>query len=113
MCAPGDPPVSTTAPLTGSDADAIAFGPRSGSVSLVSTATAVAPASSATVAPSSTAVGAIAVAPPTSGRSLASPNANGAMSAGDASFWLLRCHIVPDLTPTLSVPSTFQSPTTG
>ena len=58
MCAPGRPPVSTTVPFAGSDADAIVFAPPSGSVSLASTSIAVAAESSATVAVSSTAVGA-------------------------------------------------------
>ena len=58
MRAPGEPPVSTTVPLAGSDADAIVFGPPSMSVSLASTSIAPAAESSATVALSSTAVGA-------------------------------------------------------
>ena len=58
MCAPGRPPVITTVPLAGSEADAIVIGPPSASVSLASTAIGVAAESSATVAVSSTAVGA-------------------------------------------------------
>ena len=57
MRAPGEPPVSTTVPFAGSEADAIVFGPPSVSVSLASTSIAPAPESSATVALSLTAVG--------------------------------------------------------
>jgi hypothetical protein len=53
----GGPPVSTTVPFAGSDADEIVFGPASTSVSFVSTVIAVAAASSSTVALSFTAVG--------------------------------------------------------
>ena len=58
MCAPGEPPVNTTVPFAGSEADAIVFGPPSVSVSLASTSIALAAESSPTVAVSSTAVGA-------------------------------------------------------
>ena len=57
MCAPSVPPVNTTVPFAGSDADAIINGPPSALASFASTSIAVAPASSATVAVSSTAVG--------------------------------------------------------
>ena len=57
MRAPGEPPVSTTVPFAGSDAAEIVFGPASTSVSLFGTSTAVAAASSSTVALSLTAVG--------------------------------------------------------
>jgi hypothetical protein len=53
----GGPPVSTTVPFAGSDADAIVFAPPSASVSLASTSTALAPESSSTVAVSLTGVG--------------------------------------------------------
>jgi hypothetical protein len=57
VCAPGEPPVSTTVPFAGSEADAIVFAPPSVSVSLASTSIALAAASSARVALSLTAVG--------------------------------------------------------
>jgi hypothetical protein len=55
--APGEPPVRTTEPYAGSLADEIVMGSPSGSVSFASTSMGAAPESSATVAPSSTAVG--------------------------------------------------------
>ena len=58
MCAPAEPPVNTTVPFAGSDADAIIIAPPSASVSLASTSIAPAAESSATVALSLTAVGA-------------------------------------------------------
>ena len=57
VCAPGEPPVSTTVPCAGSVALEIVFGPPSTSVSFVSTGTAVAAASSRRVAESPTATG--------------------------------------------------------
>jgi hypothetical protein len=57
VCAPGDPPVSTTVPLAGSLADEIVIGPASTSVSFVSTGIDVAAASSSNVAESLTATG--------------------------------------------------------
>ncbi len=57
MWAPAVPPVRATVPLAGWVAEAIVFGPASGSVSLVSAGTAVAAADSATVAASLTATG--------------------------------------------------------
>ncbi len=57
MWALAAPPVSTTVPWAGSVADAIALGPASGSVSLASTLTADATASSLTVALLLTATG--------------------------------------------------------
>ena len=57
MRAPGKPPVNTTVPFAGSEADAIVVGSPSGSLSLASTASGVAAESSGTVAASSTAIG--------------------------------------------------------
>ena len=57
MRAPGNPPVNTTVPFAGSEAEAIVGGSPSGSLSLASTASGVAAESSGTVAASSTAIG--------------------------------------------------------